>query len=169
MADKYIYDNAGQRQEKAAIQTSAGAGDAGKIPALDSTGRFDSSMMPVGVEIETESIVCSENLAAGAIINVFNSSGALKVRNADATAVGKEGNGFVLSAYTTGQTATVYRKGFNTAVTGLTIGTLYYLAASPGAITATAPSATGNIVQTIGRADATTSVYFVERDTLVKA
>ena len=33
----------------AALQTSAGAGDAGKLVALDSTGKISDTMMPVGI------------------------------------------------------------------------------------------------------------------------
>lgn len=48
MADKYIRNNGGTLTETEAITSSAGAVDAGKIIALDSTGRIDNSMMPVG-------------------------------------------------------------------------------------------------------------------------
>jgi hypothetical protein len=50
--------------------------------------------------------------------------------------------------------------------TGLTLGAEYYLAATPGAITVTAPSATGNIVQRIGIADKTTEIVFVPYTTI---
>jgi hypothetical protein len=165
-ADKYLYNNAGQLTEKSANQSSAGAGDAGKIPALDSSGRLDSSMMPVGVEIETETITASEALSAGDFVNIWNSTG-LKVRKADATAAGKEANGFVLASVSNGAAATVYRKGFNTSVSGLTVGTKYFLHTTAGGLTSTAPSASGNVVQPMGVADAATSIYFVERNTLV--
>src|SRR5512143_1765954 len=96
--DKYLYNNVGALTEKAAIQSSAGAGDAGKIPALDAAGRLDNSMMPVGLGAETDVITTSEALSAGDFVNIWASTGT-KVRKADATTAGKEAHGFVLSAY----------------------------------------------------------------------
>ena len=46
MAAKYIKNNSGQLAEVEATTTSAGAGDAGKIIGLDSSGKIDTSMMP---------------------------------------------------------------------------------------------------------------------------
>src|SRR5258708_22967676 len=116
--DKYLYNNAGQTTEKAAIQTSAGAGDAGKIPAVDAAGRLDTSFMPVGIAADTQAITASEALAAGDLVNVWNSTGA-KVRKADATTSGKEAHGFVLAAVSSSATATVYFEGTNTGCTRL--------------------------------------------------
>lgn len=168
--DKYFYDNAGQLSEKAAIQTSAGAGDAGKIPAVDSTGRLDQTFMPVGAGPEIISVVASEALSAGNWVNIWNNSGTLNVRKADATAVGKEANGFVLASVSSSATATVYSaSNMNTQMSGLTVGSVYYLDTTAGGQTTTAPSATGNIVQRLGRANATTSIVFQPTDAWVKA
>src|SRR3954462_1256812 len=119
--DKYLYNNTGTITEKASVQSSAGAGDAGKIPALDSAGRLDSSFMPVGIAADTASITASEALAAGDLVNIWNSTGA-KVRKADATTAGKEAHGFVLAAVSSSATATVYFEGTDTGVSGLTAG-----------------------------------------------
>lgn len=147
--------------------TSAGAGDAGKLAALDGSGRLDNSMMPVGIGADTASIQASENLAAGDFVNVWNSSGA-RVRKADAATAGKEAHGFVLSAVISGANATVYFEGTNTAVTGLTPGTVF-LAITAGVATGTAPSATGNIVQRLGVATSATSVNFEPQQHVVLA
>jgi 3-oxoacyl-[acyl-carrier protein] reductase len=57
----------------------------------------------------------------------------VKVRKADATAVGKEANGYVLASVTSGDAATVYFDDEITGLTSLTPGARYYLsAASPG-------------------------------------
>ena len=88
MADKYIYNNSGTLTEKAAIISSAGAGDSGKIIALDAAGRIDNSMMPVGIGTDSGAVTASENLSAGDFVNIWNSTGA-KVRKADATTAGK--------------------------------------------------------------------------------
>lgn len=166
--NKYIKNNAGTLTEEAAIQSSAGAGDAGKIPALDAAGKLDNSMMPTGIGADTASIVASENLAAGDLVNVYNDAGTAKCRKADATTSGKEANGFVLSAVTAPAAATVYFEGSNTAVTGLTPGR-QFLATTAGLAVATAPSAAGNAVQRVGVATSATSLNFEASDPFVLA
>lgn len=158
MADKYIYNNSGTLTEKAAIISSAGAGDSGKIIALDAAGRIDNSMMPVGIGTDTGAVTASENLSAGDFVNIWNSTGA-KVRKADATTAGKRAHGFVLASVTSGNTATVYFEGTNTAVTGQTPGEVF-LSTTAGLSTATAPSASGNVVQRIGFAISATAINF---------
>ena len=186
MADKFLYNNAGQITEKTSITTSAGAGDTGKIPALnasgvldstivnskttsvgagdsgklpalDASGKLDTSFMPVGISADTVSILASENLAAGDLVNIYDNAGTANVRKADATTAGKEAMGFVLSAVTAAANATVYFEGSNTSVTGRTPGK-QYLATTAGTTTTTAPSATGNIVQQVGIATSATSI-----------
>lgn len=138
--------------------TSAGAGDAGKLAALDASGRLDITMMPVGIGADTVTITTSEALSAGDFVNVWNSTGA-KVRKADATTAGKHAMGFVLSAFGSGAAAQVYFEGSNTAVSGQTPGDVF-LATTAGGATSTAPSAAGNIVQPIGVATSATSINF---------
>ena len=158
MADKYIYNNSGTLTEKAAIISSAGAGDSGKIIALDAAGRIDNSMMPVVIGTDKGAVTASENLSAGDFVNIWNSTGA-KVRKADATTAGKRAHGFVLASVTSGNTATVYFEGTNTAVTGQTPGEVF-LSTTAGLSTATAPSASGNVVQRIGFAISATAINF---------
>jgi hypothetical protein len=165
---KFITNNAGTLTELAAIQSSAGAGDAGKIPALDAAGKFDNSMMPTGIGADTASIQASENLAAGDYVNVWSSSGNFRVRKADATTAGKEAHGFVLAAVTSGQNGTVYFEGTNTGVTGQTPGPVF-LATTAGQGAAAAPSSSGNVVQRIGVATSATSVNFENNPPIVLA
>jgi hypothetical protein len=184
---KFIKNNAGALQEEAALttsagagdadkipalnasgildptilnakNTSAGAGDAGKIPQLDGSGRLDNTMMPSGIGPDTASITASEALAAGDFVNVWNSTGA-KVRKADATVAGKEAHGFVLSAVSNGAAATVYFEGTNTGVTGQTPGNVF-LSTTAGIGAAAAPTGSGNVVQRIGFATSATSMNF---------
>ena len=77
----------------AALQTSAGAGDAGKLVALDSTGKISDTMMPVGIGAETSVITATEALGAGDFVNIYGSTGA-KCRKADATTAGKDQGAF---------------------------------------------------------------------------
>jgi hypothetical protein len=141
-----------------ATTTSAGAGDVGKILQLDSSGRIDSTVLPIGIGADTATIVTSEALAAGDFINIWTSTGT-KVRKADATVSGKHAMGFVLSAFGSGASATVYFEGTNTAVTGQTGGDVF-LSTTAGQAVATAPSASGNVVQPIGIAITAASINF---------
>ncbi len=147
------------------VQTSAGAGNAGDLVSLDNSGRIDNSMMPVGIGADTATITASESLGAGNWVNIWNDTGTAKVRKADATTAGKEVHGFVLSAVTSGNPATVYFEGTNTQVTGQTPGPVY-LQTTAGAGGTTIPSASGNVVQQIGVAVSATAVNF-ERNTPV--
>ncbi len=147
--------------------TSAGAGDSGKVVALDGSGRIDNTMLPVGVGADTYSITASEALAAGDLINVWNSSGA-KIRKADATVAGKEAHGFVLASVSNGAVGTVYFEGTNTAVTGLTPG-VQFLSTTAGLSTTTAPTASGNVVQRVGFAVSSTALNFHSQPPVVLA
>ena len=164
---KYIANVAGQLTEVSGLATSAGAGDAGKIPQLDGTGRIDNSMMPVGLAADTQAITTSEALAAGDWVNIWNSTGA-KARKADATVAGKEAMGFVLAAVGSGAVATVYFEGTNTQVAGQTPGRVY-LSTTAGTGQTAAPSAAGNVVQVLGFATSATTVNFQSGPAIVLA
>ncbi len=163
MAEKYLKQSAGALVEVEGQISSAGAGDAGKIVALDAAGRINNNMMPVGIGADTASIEASENLSTGDFVNIHNSTGA-KVRKADATAAGKEADGFVLAAVTSGQMATVYFEGTNTQVTGQTAGSVFLSVTTPGQTQTTAPTAATQVVQRLGVATSATSINF-ERGT----
>lgn len=167
-ASKFLALVGGRIREVIATVTSGGVVDDGKIVALGSDGRLDSSVLPVGVGIETKSIQASENLGAGNLVNIWNSGGEFRVRKADATAAGKEAQGFVLSSVLSGQTAQVYLEGTVTGLTGLTPGR-YYLSTTPGEITPTPPSNTGNVVQYVGNAVSTSELTFEATDGVILA
>lgn len=155
---KYLKMSGGTLAEEAALPTSAGAGDSGKIPQLDGSGRLDNSFMPTGIGADTASITASEALAAGDLVNVWNSTGA-KVRKADATTSGKEAHGYVIAAVSSSAQATVYFEGTNAQVTGLTPG-VQYLSTTPGSASGTPPSGSGNVVQRVGFATAAAALNF---------
>lgn len=138
--------------------SSAGAADAGKVAALDGSGRLDSTMMPIGIGADTQTITTSEALAAGDFVNVWNSTGA-KVRKADATVAGKHAMGFVLSAFAAAVPAVVYFEGTNTSVSGQIPGDVF-LATTAGGASSSAPTASGNLVQVIGVAVSATAINF---------
>lgn len=155
MADKYLKHAAGAFTEVEGLVTSAGAGSAGKIPALDASGRLDATVMPAGIGADVKTITTSEALGAGDFVNIWNSSGP-KVRKADASTA-KEAHGYVLAAAASGAAAVVYFEGPNPQVSGLTAGNVY-LSTTPGASTNTPPSGSGQIVQRLGVAVAATEV-----------
>lgn len=163
--NKYFGNVDGFQKEIATVQTSAGAGDGGKIPALDSTGVFDISLMPVGVGAEVVVAPTSENLTAGQFVNLYDNGGVINARKADATTNAKPADGFVLANVTSPANATVYLiSSNNTALSGLTVGANYWLSTSAGGITATAPSSAGNIVQRLGKAKSATVLIFENQD-----
>lgn len=170
MADKPLQVVTGRMTEVEAKISSAGAADSGKIVALNGAGQVDQTMMPTGVGPDTTSLVASEALSAGDFVNVWNDAGTAKCRKADASAAGKEADGYVLAAVSLAATALVYHEGGNTSVAGLAIGSRYYLsAASPGAATATPPDAAGNVLQYLGRAVSATKLVFEGDEGIVQA
>jgi len=161
MAWKFLRLISGVMTETEAITTSVGGADTGKIPALDATGRLDSSFMPIGIGADTKILPASENLAAGDLVNVWLDSGTAKARKADASGgYGKRVVGFVLSSVTSGNNATVYLEGIITGLTGLTAGSTYYASATAGQATVTAPTTSGHIVQVAGTAVSTSEISF---------
>lgn len=160
MAEKYIRNSNGYLQEVEATDSSTGVADAGKIPALDGSGRVSQSMMPVGVGADVQVMPASELIGSGAMVSVWLDGTTVKARKADATVPGKEVDGFVLDGANAGNNVTVYFEGRNTNLTGLTPGAMYYLSTTPGEITDTPPSNPGNIVQRVGKATETTSLNF---------
>lgn len=183
-APRYLRNDAGRIKMTPTVAASAGAADAekvpstnasgvldpsllnaaasgaNKIPILDGSGRLDPSTLPTGVGQDAQSCPASESLAAGAYVNIWSDAGTAKARNADATAEGKEAHGFVTAAVASGATATVFKEGSNTGLSGLTPGTRLFLGTTPGAASATAPSAAGNVVQFVGIAATATSADF---------
>ena len=159
-ANKYLANIAGQTTEVLGTAASAGAGDADKIVALDATGRLSSTMMPVGIAADTALIVASEALTAGDLVNVWNNAGAFNVRKADASTSGKEAHGYVLAAFASSASATVFFEGSDTQVTALTPGKQYLSATTAGRSVATAPSASGQVVQQVGFATSATVLNF---------
>lgn len=169
MADKYISQVSGVLTEKEALAISAGAGDAGKIIALDAGGKLPTSMLPSGIGAETATVDASENLAAGDFVNIYNDTTA-KVRKADATTAGKEANGFVLDSVTSGSSATIHLPSqINNQLSGLTPGATYWLSATAGGVVSSPPSSSGNVVQKVGRAVSATEIMVDFSEVIVLA
>lgn len=127
---------AGKTRQVIATIVSAGVADAGKIPALDSTGRLDGSMMPVGIGASTTQATASEAIGAGKFINYWDNGGVFSMRLAD-NSNGRQADGYVIAAVDNGTVGTAYPlDGANAQLSGLTVGTRYWLGTA-GGVTAT--------------------------------
>lgn len=117
-------------------------------------------MLPTGVGPDTQTLPSTENLAAGAFVNVWSNGGVPSVRNADASTTGKQADGFVLSAVTSPANALVYFNGNNNSITGATAGRVWLSDTTPGGYRATAPTGAGKIAQPLGVATAAANINF---------
>lgn len=154
-----ILDTNGDETTSTPLETSAGAGDQGKLVGLDASGKINQNMMPTGVGPELVSFVVGSTVAAGDLVNFYDDAGTAKIRRADASN-GRVANGFVKTGATSGS-IDVYMDGTISGMSGLTAGTRYYLSGSPGQVTATAPVTSGSRVQYVGTAVNATSLSFV--------
>lgn len=149
------------------IQTSAGVGDAGKLVSTNSAGLIDITLMPGGLA-NIIVAAASEDLAAGDAVNAWNDSGTIKLRKADATTAAKRAHGFVQAAFLSGVSATAYKDGNITGLSGLTVGAEYYLSTTPGGLALVAAVAgyttSGNIIQHLGVAQSATILQLAIED-----
>lgn len=157
--NKFLTFLSNKIQLVAAIVSSAGAGDGNKIVSTDTDGKLHITVMPAGIAPDTLSVLASENLSAGEWVNVYDNAGTPNARKADANPE-RACTGYILSSVTSGNNATVYRSDTNTGRTGLTAGVYYYLSATAGSETATAPTASGDIIQGLGFASTSSSISF---------
>lgn len=192
-APRFLANVLGRIKMIATIATSAGSGDAEKVPStnaqgyLDPTlinaattgagkvlqtlpdGTIDPSVLPTGIGADVKNMAASEALAANDLVNVWNDGGTVKARKADATTEGKEATGFVKAAVALNGQAAVYFEGRISGLTGLTPGVRQYLATSAGQATPIAPNAAGNVVQWIGDAVSTTEIDFEKANPITVA
>lgn len=156
----------GTQTEYSGVTTSAGAGSSGEIPALDSSGRLDATMMPTGFGQDAVTATAAEALSAGDFVYFNGSGGVLK---ADATAIAKQARGYVISAVANAASATVFFDDSNTALTGLTPGSTYYLSVTSGGVTLTPTTTAGQIVQEIGFASSATNLRVNIQEPIIRA
>jgi hypothetical protein len=105
----------------------------------------------------------TETIATAAIVNVFNSGGVAKVRNANATDNTKPAHGYcnVVGGGITGDYLEIILfEGLCILFSGLIPGQNYWLSTTNGIITTSAPVAAGNIEQYLGIALDSTSFMF---------
>lgn len=147
-----------------AAVTSSGVANAGQLVALGTDGYLDRSLYSPAMQDQVKTLPASENIAAGAFVNVYSNAGTISIRNADASVDGKEAHGFVSAAVLSGASTNVYFSGMsNTGLTGLTANTRYYLSdTTPGGAVpeSSAPTAVGHVLQVLGSPDGTTEMQF---------
>lgn len=144
-------------EEISTVDASAGAGDAGKIPSLDASGKIAASLLPSASGDEILSIEASETIAAGDLINLHDSSG-MKARKAD-NSNARPAHGFALAGITSGVSGDIYFEGALTGLSGMTLGAMQYLGVT-GGVTETIPTTAGYIAQSVGIAVSATQISF---------
>lgn len=157
MADKLIQLVNGKLTQVEATVTSTGPLQAGDAVALDSTGKLDVSVLPVGVGPDVAMMAATEDLSAGDYVNIWNDGGVQKVRLAD-NSNGRDAHGFVKDAVLTGAMATVYFEGPNDSLGSLTVGARYYLGTAGNATAIVPVGPTAQIFQFLGIAINATTI-----------
>lgn len=168
---KYLQQGTAGFDEKAFLDSSSGAGDAGKPIALDASGLLPTSMLPAGVGANTFTRPTSENLSAGDLVDIYDAAGVSTARRADASVTGKTADGFVKAGTTTPANATIYGPGETiSGLTSLTIGAVYYLSnTTPGKIVTPAPTTSGHVAQRVGVALSATELLFQPGEAVTRA
>lgn len=157
MANYLAPHSSGIPQSTEFTATSAGVADAGKAVALNSSGVIDDTMFGA-IARASRTANCGEDIAAGDRIYI-DSSG--DVRKAIATSEATLATGYVEESVTTGNPIKYYTDGTQTGLSGLTADTRMFLSATtPGAATATAPTAATTFVQSLGKAPSATELTF---------
>lgn len=165
-AGNFLDIQGGREVQVAALATSAGATDAGKIVKTNAAGEIDPTLIPGADTVRT--MTASEAISAGDFINVHSSSGA-KVRKADATTSGKEAVGYAPASISNGASGEIRFGGVNSSLSGMTIGARQYLSTTAGGRTETPPSGSGQVVQYLGLALSATELDFENEDGVILA
>lgn len=158
----------GNAIEEAGAISSAGAGDEGKLVALDAGGKIDSTMMPAGLGADSKTMTAGEAISAKDLVYINGSGAAMK---ADANAVAKRAIGFAQSAISNAATGTITFEGTITGLSGLTPGADYFLSNTTTGAIALYSSLTygsGDIIQRVGFALSATELSFEPGAPIVK-
>lgn len=166
MPQKFIGLVAGKLKQIAAIATSAGSADAGKIVATGTDGKLHESFLPTGIGANTVAASASEAISAGKLVNLFLDGAVVKLRLAD-NSNGRAAWGYVKESVGADAPTTAYR--LNTVMpdqSGLTVGSDYWLGTAGGVVSspldATDDANAGKLNQYIGKAVSTIEIATVE-------
>jgi hypothetical protein len=113
--------------------------------------------------------VADESLTAGNVVNVYNNSGALKVRKASATTISLAATGYVSANYNTSDTVTVLTGGGNSYLNSLSLGSTYYLSTTAGLADTAIPTTANYVVQELGVAISATTLKFAPTKGIIQA
>jgi hypothetical protein len=107
-------------------------------------------------------VITSETIGYGNVVALYNVSGTLTARKADATDATKPVRAICVTAggVSSGTYGQFVLLGAPAVFTGLTPGSTYYLSTTPGLLTAIAPATVGNIVQVVGFALDSHTLWF---------
>jgi hypothetical protein len=153
-AGKYIDLVSGLLTQKASVDTSAGAGDAGKLVSLNAAGQIDATM----IDGTYTGAIATTTIAAGDLVYI-TSTGTVELAKADALATLAQG--FSIAGGTFPGNVTVQFSGENTGVAALTPGQVQYLSAGTAGKLVTSPPATPTqYVQKVGFAVTATDLHF---------
>lgn len=163
---KYLERNvaSGRVAEVQPVVTSAGAGDASKIPQLDANGLLDPSLMPSGIVADQFTANSNGTITSKDLVYL---EAAGTIARASAAAAGNAAMGWATSGVGTGVPVTMQLEGKITGMSGLTAGSRYYLSETPGAITATPVAGSGKLHQYVGTALSTTVLNFEPDDSIL--
>jgi hypothetical protein len=167
-APKYLKRDATSGHVSEVISTETGPA-AEVVVSTTSGGTIDPTLLPVS---GASSAIAGENIPAGGYvyIKLSGSPAVPSLFKAVWSSGGNQAIGFVLTSWTTGQTATYYDSGANSGLTGLTVGSRYYGdSTTAGGVTTTVPTGAGTISQFLGTASSTTSLESDIEDGIILA
>lgn len=164
MAQGFLARVNGRLQQIFAIVVSSGAANSGDIAALGADGRFDETVMPLGIGANIVVAEASEAISAGRFVNLFYDTGVLKMRLAD-NSNARPAWGYVRDSVASAVDGSVYRiNTTNANMSALTPGADYWLGVAGGVIDTplNAETDTGKLDQYLGVASSATELVTVE-------
>ena len=159
----------GRQAEYVPIAVGAGAASAGQVLAANAAGQIDQTFMPSGIGPDTQLLIASEAISAGALVNIWSNAGVSSARNADGSTSGKQADGFVLAAAASGAQATVYLSGLDIAVSGLAPGLAYLSDTAVGATMSAGAVTAGHSYQQVGVVTAAGALQFAPQVAILRA
>jgi len=123
------------------------------------------------MEAPAETLVASEQLTAGDVVNIWSNTGAARVRRASAVFPGKEANGFVDADTAAGEAVVVRYVGSKSQEGApLVPGATYFLSGTePGGLALYPPTVSGHVVQVVGKASSHRTLVFNPGNSVVLA